>query len=478
MCKIMCWRILLGIWLGLMLVGSAGSEGAAAWLRRGDALAAATRYAAAAEAYLAASRWDDANPMPYLRAGRIYLRQRRFAAAEAALWRAYLAAPTTPDVLAALGDLELARGTPPLAARWYRQATQIAPGRADLLAALGEASLAAGDFDEAGVSLSHAVEFEPDLAAAQYQLGLLLARQEPETARAHLERARQGADTRLAAQADAMLALLDEMARIEDAAERAARLGLAYLRQEAWTLARAQLTEALVALPDSGELHAYLGYALYHLGEYGAAEEQIRAALQLDPDNPLAHHFLAMVYRRLGWSRLALESLARAYELDSTNPAIAAEIAQGYADLGAYSEAETWFAQAVKLAPDDVRYLLLQAAFHIDRVYHVAERGIPAAEAALALQPAAADAHSLLGWGLYLTGRREAAEAHMQRALALDPLLASAHFRIAELYAGSGRLPEAVSHYQRVVDLDTLGSLRERALQALERLKGAHATSR
>ncbi len=471
------WHILLGIWLGLMLVSSTGSEGMVAWLRRGDALAAGTYYARATEAYLAASCWDGTDPTPYLRAGRIYLRQGRFALAEAALWRAHLNAPTALDIMAALGDLESARGNPRLAARWYRRATQTASRRADLLAALGEASLRAGDFDEARASLAHAVELEPNLAAAQYQLALLLAQTEPGAARAHLERARQGADARLTAQADAMLASLDEIAAMESAAERAARLGLAYLRQEAWTLARAQLTAALAALPDSGELHAYLGYALYQLGEYGAAEKEIGAALELDPGNPQAHHFLAMIYRRLGWSRLALESLARAYELDPASPAIAAEIAQGCADLGAYVEAEAWFAQAVKLAPDDVSYLLLQAAFHVERVYHVAERGIPAAEAALALQPAAADAHSLLGWGLYLVGRRETAEAHMQRALALDPSLTSAHFRIAELYAGSGRLPEATSHYQRVVDLDCLGVLRERALQALERLKGARPTS-
>ena len=470
-------RVLLGIWLGLMLVGTTGGDGVASWLRRGDALAAETRYAAATAAYLAASRWDGADPMPYMRAGCIYLWQRRFAAAEAALWQAHLAAPAALEVWAALGDLELARGNPGLAARWYRQATQAAPRRADLLAALGEAALEVGDFDEAAASLSRALQLEPDLAAAQYRLGLVLARQKPEAARIHLERACQGADTQIAAQAEEMLMSLDEMAGIENAAERAARLGLVYLRQEAWTLAEAQLAKALVALPDSGELRAYLGYALYQRGEYGAAEREVRAALQLDPDNPQAHHFLAMIYRRLGWPRLALESLARAYELDSTSPAIAAEIAQSYADLGAYPEAETWFAQAAKLAPDDVSYLLLQAAFHIERAYHVAERGIPAAEAALALQPAAADAHILLGWGLYLVGRRDVAEAHMQRALALNPMSASAHFRIAELYAGSGRLPEATSHYQRVIDLDTLGSLRERALQALERLKSARSLS-
>ncbi len=472
---------LLTALLGCLGFGATGSAGSAAWIQRAETLAAAKSYAAAVEAYLAAVPWNPRDPLPYLRCGRIYLKQRRFLLADKALWHAYLLDTRNADTLVALGDLAAAQKMNELAIPWYRQASLSVANparlkRAEINIALGKALLAESDFPNAMEAFRAALTADTEQREAHYYSGLLLADQEPEVALSHLRAAIGSEEDDLAAKARMMIAELAGLGKSQDAAERAGLLGLAYMRQGAWTLACAQLAQTAALSPDHSEVQAYWGYALYQLEEYSAAEQSLKRAMQLDAQNAQPYHFMGMLYRRLGAPHAALEMLGKAYELDWRSPAIAADIARAYVEAGAYAEAESWFEEVVELAPDNASYILLQAAFHIDHAYHVRDRGIPAAERAIALQPQQAAAHDLLGWGLFLTGDYIQAEETLRRALAINPELASAHYHLAELYARQGKIQAARSAYQRAVDLDETGWIRQRAQQELERLKAGQGS--
>jgi superkiller protein 3 len=443
-----------------------GSAGATLWRAEARQAEQNSYYTAAIRAYLTAANWQPDDPSLYRRVGEIYLAQGRLPLAENALWRAYLLDVRNADTLSALGDLESARDDSMAAIFWYQQACIQAPRRAGFFVALGKTQINAGDLPAAIAAFQGALAANARQTEAHYFLGLLLAGEDAQAAERHLFQAATG-DLMLQTRAQEMLADLSHILPLQDPVARAGELGLAYIRQRAWRLAEYQMTRLVELAPDHAEGRAYLGYALYQLGEYAAAERNLQEALQIDSNSAQSYHFLGMLYLYRGWVYSAVEALGKAYERDSDNPAIAADIAQAYADAGVYEEAESWYEEVVELAPEDGRYALLQAAFHIDHAYHVRDKGLPAVEQALALWPDEAIAHDLYGWGLFLSGDAARARAALEKALALNAKRATTHYHLAQVCTRMGDIACARTHYERVIDLDTSNALRPQAEREL-----------
>ena len=454
----------------VMLFALTGSGGASAWADRAEKARAGTHYMQALQCYHNALAWRPRAAQPYLASGTILLYQSRYAQARAALWQAHLLDTEDAEIMRALGDLSKAEGFPSQAAGWYAQAFEYAPDRADIAYALGMA-LIATDPSSAQAAISTAIRLDPKMGEAHYALGLLLASQDIQQAAVHLLTAAEHGDGQLATQAHSAISALAEVRQAPTDGERSALLGLTFARQRSWDLAVAELERANTLLPLNGEVLSYLAYALLQLDQVGRAVDLLRQATDLDPASPQAHHFLAIAYLRLGWPYEALEQLAIAYELDLRNPAIAAEIAQAYVESGAYDYAESWFELATRLSSDEPDYVLLQAAFHVEHIYHVRERGIPAAERGVAMRPDDARARDLLAWGNYLVGEEAGAEEGLLEAIMLDSGLARAHYHLAELYRSQSRYSAARAAYRRTIDLDRTGTLRELATASLEALK-------
>jgi tetratricopeptide (TPR) repeat protein len=458
--------ILLLCYLLAFLMPFTGSAGVTLWRAEAARAEQATHYTAAIRAYLTAANWQPSDPLLYRRVGAIYLLQGRLPLAENALWRAYLLDMHDVDTLSALGDLDVARGDPASAISWYQQACSQPSTRATPYVALGKAQISIGDLPAAISAFQGALAATPDQTEAHYFLGLLLVGGDAQAAQTHLAQVAK-TDSPLQARARELLAALERIAPLQDVAARAGELGLAYIRQRVWRLAADQMSHLVELAPDNAEACAYLGYALYQLGEYETAEQTLQKALQLDGESAQTHHFLGMFYLNRGWIYSAVEALGKAYALDSGNPAIAADIAQAYMDAGAYEEAESWYEEVAELAPQDGRYALLQAAFHIDQVYHVRDRGLPVAKRAIALLPDEAVAHDLYGWGLFLSGDVPQARAALEKALSLDATRATTHYHLAQVYARLGDISRARAHYERVIDLDTSNTLRPQAEREL-----------
>ena len=79
-----------------------------------------------------------------------------------------------------------------------------------------------------------------------------------------------------------------------------------------------------------------------------------------------------------------------------------------------------------------------------------------AAEKALAIDPASADAHAALAGSLWSLFNFSAADPEFQRALELNPNLANAHHWYGLFLSWEARHTEAISHLRRAVELDPL----------------------
>jgi len=256
-------------------------------------------------------------------------------------------------------------------------------------------------------------------------------------------------------------------------ADQALLLGIAFLQRDELTLARRQLKRAVALAPANAEAHAYLGHVLDRLGDTSAGRDALQQALALDPDLVMAYYFLGIHYRQVGDTEEAQATLWQGLVRDSENAALRVQMAEAYLELGDYAGAEEWYQGAVKVVPEDQRFdfQLILVHFYLDHLYHVAEGGVPAAEAAVALAPGDARAQDLLGWAYHLAGRQAEAEQALVKAVALAPDLVSARYHLGSLYASTGRPDLARQHLERAVDLDTEGYYRERAEAALRDLR-------
>jgi tetratricopeptide (TPR) repeat protein len=459
--------VLTVVALGVLLLGLAPYPRAfAAVMRQAEAHRTARAYGAALDTYQQAAHSNPQSPLPWLRAGEVLLDQHRFEEAATAFREAeWLGAGGA--ALLGLGESFAGRGDWATAIKTWLRAQQLAPSDVRTTIALGRGSMAQGQFGQATRYLIQALELEPapgEAADAHALLGRILVGDDPDQAASHFHQAGD----------QDMLAVLDVAEAEPDPARRALLLGAAFLQRDELALARHHFERAVAlssSAPTGAEARAYLGHTLDRTGETATARKLLEQTLDLDPDSVLARYFLGQHHRRLGNIETAQAVLWEALLRDPENAALRVEMGQAFLDLGDYEHAEEWFQGAVDAAPDDVEFQLLLAHFYLDHLVRIEERGVPAAEAAVALAPDDPRAQDLRGWAYYLAGRHAESHQALTQALTLDPELVSAHYHLGSLYAGSGQSALARQHLQRAADLDTGGYYRVRAEALLYDLK-------
>jgi len=125
--------------------------------------------------------------------------------------------------------------------------------------------------------------------------------------------------------------------------------------------------------------------------------------------------------------------------------------------------------RAVEIDPDYARAWALMGVAQANLRYAYSgnedmDDGLAAAEKAMAIDPAIAEAHLPLAWHLALHGRREEAEAEIQTALRLDPECWEANKESARILYRQGRLEEAIRLLEKACalaesDFHSLGML-------------------
>ena len=248
-----------------------------------------------------------------------------------------------------------------------------------------------------------------------------------------------------------------------DASLIAALWGSSYLQQDEPALALRNLQQALMGRPDSSDVQARLGLALLANGDVASALQSLRTATQLDPNNPLPRHALATIYMSSKEWDLAAVELRTLRRLQPDAITARLEVAEYYKLRGQYPEAEANLREAAQLQrasgsrPGEVDASLALARFYTDVRGQGCERGLPAAQDSLALNPDDPDSLDAVAWSLVLCQNARSAIPLAERAVAQAPEVSRFRYHLAKAYAQVGRITDARAHYTRVMDLDPGG---------------------
>ncbi|OQY25845.1 MAG: hypothetical protein B6I34_01440 [Anaerolineaceae bacterium 4572_32.1] len=443
-----------------------------ALIQEGDAHASLKEYSFAARAYRQAATIRPGSPAPLLRLGNTFLAQAWYDRAQAALLMAHSSGGWTPELRLQMGQLYQGMGLKAEAIAQWEAALAQEPDLAQARLQLGWAYLSSELWDGASEAFEEILTRRDSVhrecwQSARYALGLLLAPKEPEQALHHLQIAAGGDDRAMADKAIILGADLQQIPPDADPAHAAALLGQAYLRVEAWSLARRMLAQAVTAEPAYAEVRAYLGHAMDHLGQPAEAERQLLLAVRLAPAETLPRYLLGLHYRRHGKPGEAALQFRQALEQDQRNAALYAELGKAWLAQHNYVDAEIAFRSAAELEPEHQGFQLLLARFYVEQLIKVRSLGLPAARKAVQLDPTDARAFDVLGWTYYLLGSPEQAENALSRAVALDPELPAARYHLGVVLLRRGRLAEANYQLWRAVDLDRQGYYRSQAWRTL-----------
>jgi tetratricopeptide (TPR) repeat protein len=265
------------------------------------------------------------------------------------------------------------------------------------------------------------------------------------------------------AQADALIAALDEPASRVNTAYRAVAVGRVFLERDQLALAWRAFLEATTSNPNYSDGFAYLGLTYDALGDATLAAAFLDRALEINRNSAVALYLRGVYASRHGQWTNAQADLERAAQIDPGNASIAIALGRVLAEQGEYAQAAEQMGKAANLDPYDVEWQLALAELHIGRLIDVNAKGVPAARRAVELAPLDARAHAWLGWGLYLSSDAAQAEAELLTALRLDPMSARARLFLGNLYVNTGRIEDGRTELQRAVDLDPQGEVGARA---------------
>ena len=263
---------------------------------------------------------------------------------------------------------------------------------------IGNAFYEMKDCGNAEKSYEKSLAFNPYLAAAHYNLGLLLNNQ------GRYDEAEK--EYREAIRAD------------PDYAAAHSNLGNLLKDQERYDEAEKEYREAIRADPDYATAHSNLGVLLKDLKRYDEAEKEYREAIRADPDLAAAHYNLGILLKDRGRYDEAEEAYREAIRADPDYAAAHSNLGNLLKDQERYDEAEKEYREAIRADPDY------------------------------------ATAHSNLGVLLKDLKRYDEAEKEYREAIRADPDLAAAHYNLGILLNNQGRYDEAEKEYRDAIQAD------------------------
>ncbi|MBN2303540.1 MAG: tetratricopeptide repeat protein [Anaerolineae bacterium] len=334
------------------------------------------------------------------------------------------------------------------------------------LRALAQEQIARLDWPNAETTLAQLLTLDATDAQSAYQLGLLLAPQAPDLARDYLLRAEH--DPAYTVAARAVTQALDAYGT-QSRTDALTYLGITLVGLGEWPFAEQALQMALEANAVNPAALAYLGFVRDQQGGDGLPD--IEAALAMSPNDPLLYYILGQHWRLVQEHRQAYDAFTRAYWLAPENPALAAEVGTELQNMSDFVGAEQWLTRAVELAPQDVEWVRLLAAFYADTGFQLEAVGLDVIERAAGQFPADADIRASVGWAYYQTGDTERAYQELNTAVSQNPDQPRSRYYFGVVLERQGDLDGASDSYWFVVDTlgpdEGFGLLAARALRRL-----------
>jgi tetratricopeptide (TPR) repeat protein len=331
---------------------------------------------------------------------------------------------------------------------------------------LAEQQIANHDWQQAEQTLAQLVALQPDDVQAAYWLGLLLAPQDQTLAAVYLNQV--AANPTWTGRAKAVLVALEAYPRyaLTDAHT---TLGLALINLNEWDFAERTLELALEVNTINPTARGYLGYVRDQSGRDGLLD--IQAALAMSPNDPVLYYLLGQHWRQLSRHDDAYSAFLQAYWLAPTNPALAAEVGTALQNLSDLAGAEGWFKKAIELAPAEIRWQGLLAAFYADTGFELDAGGLAYIEQTQQLAPNDSDLRASLGWAYYQRGEVERAYDELNAAVGLDPANMRSRYYFGVVLERRGDAQGAADSYWAVYQQagpdSQYGILAARALQRL-----------
>ena len=394
--------------------------------------------------------------------------------------------PTTPALTLqgwmALGDAYQQTGNFPAALRAWKTVAALGGLSPEEAAANGlkiaQGYLALGDYPAAIGFWQYLADLQPQAAQTHFQLGLLLATQDPEAALPVLEKA-ASLDAKFEPPVSSLRRAIMSARFAENPAYTLLVTGRALAMLDRWPLAAEAFHRSTLARPDYAEAWAYWGEALQHPD--GAADVslssprpksdgllELQKAVALDPQSLSAQTFLSLYWIRQGRYDQALETIRLALQQAPDNPILVAELAAVLAASGDLDQANQTYQQAAALSPYDPLYIRLQVDFSLLYDYQVAQVALPLARQLVAQDPQDPTNLDLMAQVFIRQGDLVNAERFLQRLLAAHPDFAPAHLHLGLLYLLQGNQAAALQELDRTISLAPGSPEARQAQQLLE----------
>jgi tetratricopeptide (TPR) repeat protein len=354
----------------------------------------------------------------------------------------------------------------------WERALQIGGDAPQVYPSLWQAQQQVGDYSSAIQSLKALLHTQNGEARLPFQLGLLLATQQPEAALPYLSQAADN-DASLKPEANALSEAINQALVENDPAYMLLAAGRALATLNHWDLSVEAFHQACLQRPDYAEAWAYLGEALQHQASVTDASQdrglaELQKALALDPHSLVTNTFLGLYWQRHQEYEQALQSFQTAANLDPQNPVFQAEIGNTLAQMGNLAEAQAAHQKAIDLAPNDPSYLHQMAAFSLKYEYQLHQLALPAARRAVILSPNDAATLDLMGQVLFKLNDLIDSGRFFERALQANSQYAPAHLHLGLLLLYQSDPQRAYQELTLARTLDPNGQTAEQSERLLQ----------
>ncbi len=350
----------------------------------------------------------------------------------------------TPDMQRLAGDLWRDAGDLTSAVAYWQAANS---SDVVLTRDIAQAYITLQRWTDAADVLGNLLILAPDDSWAHYQLGLIRAPFDPQSAIIHLQTVTN--DIVYGEPARAVLAALLES---PDDPLISMRVGVAMADEGLWPYAELAFRHAATLAQPFPEALAYVGLARDQQGKDGST--WIAQALALDGENPQVLYLDGLHLRTRGEHPQSLDRLVQAASLDPQNPAFLAELGTAYRLLNDLPSAEYWLKAAAALAVSDLRFQELLARFYAEEGYNLTSGGLDTLEQTARLFPSDPDMRASYGWALYTTGSTEAAVEQINAALDISPNHLRSLYYKAQILLETGNLEAAEPLFEQVAASD------------------------
>jgi|GEM_PF-5305526 len=245
-----------------------------------------------------------------------------------------------------------------------------------------------------------------------------------------------------------------------------------YLQQGEFGLAKQYLERALALRPGFAGAHARLGATLLQAGDDVGVLRHLQSSTSLDGAQPLPHYLLAQLYMSKAQWDMARAELDLLRKLEPQSVDLHLQWAEYHRLRGEYDDAEREYVEAANLQraglaqsqEKETDAILALSRFYTDVRGFGCEKGLPAAQQALAFRPGDGASLDAVGWATFLCRQPEEALAHLERAVQIAPGDPRYRYHLAKVYARLGRAADARDQYTWVRDLDPGGAWEDLAL--------------